>query len=382
MNSPRRIIVLPLALLVAAACDTTSSTRPDPLPVGDTLPVIGHGTINARYTAEIAVRGQWAYTSTWGNRGAPGNAVFVWNVAGATPVLTDSVIISGANTTGDVQLSDDGALLVVAKEFAPGAIVLYDLSNPAQPVFLSSHSTPSTMQGVHTVKLGRVAGRHYAFLSVDPGAEPARLVIVDITDPAAPVEVLSRTMGQPYVHDVFVRDGILFTALWHDGVTIWDIGGGGRGGTPADPVQISNFKPVSGSIHNIWWFDDPSSSSRRYLFLGEEGPGSVGVATSSGEIHVLDVSNLAQPRQVAVYGVGGAGTHNFWMDEESGVLYAAFYNGGVRALDVRGDLGSCTAAQQRPTSGFCDLRLMHRVAGVAVVSGTFIGGVVHQDTHV
>jgi hypothetical protein len=41
------------------------------------------------------------------------------------------------------------------------------------------------------------------------------------------------------------------------------------------------------------------------------------------------------------------------------VLYAAFYNGGVRALDVRGDLGTCPAAQ-RGVGGRCNLRLMGR----------------------
>jgi hypothetical protein len=36
--------------------------------------------------------------------------------------------------------------------------------------------------------------------------------------------------------------------------------------------------------------------------------------------------------------MNGAGTHNFWMDEERQILYAAYYNGGVIALDVSGTL--------------------------------------------
>ena len=32
------------------------------------------------------------------------------------------------------------------------------------------------------------------------------------------------------------------------------------------------------------------------------------------------------------------GTHNFWMDEGRQMLYAAYYNGGVVALDVSGTL--------------------------------------------
>jgi hypothetical protein len=358
-----------------------SGSNRGPLGVSDTLRVLGHGSITSRFTAEVAVRGDWAYTSTWGNRGTVGNAVFIWDVSASTPLLVDSLVIAGASTTGDVQISDDGTLLVVATEFSPGSIVIYDRSTPESPAHIATFTSPRTDAGVHTVKLGRVDGRHYAFLSIDPGSDPARLVIVDITDPAQPIEVLARTMGSPYVHDVFVRDGLLFTALWHDGVTIWDIGGGGEGGTPADPVQIVNYRPISGSIHNLWWFHDPDAQEKRYLFLGEEGPGSVGSGTASGDIHVIDVSNLRQPRQVAIYSLAGAGTHNFSMDEASGVLYAAYYNGGVRALDVSGDLDACTLGQRSP-KGPCDLGRMRREAGVALTDGTFIWGVAHQGTHV
>jgi hypothetical protein len=46
------------------------------------------------------------------------------------------------------------------------------------------------------------------------------------------------------------------------------------------------------------------------------------------------------------------------------VLYAAYYNGGVRAIDVRGDLGTCTTAQQSFDASTkeirCDLQLMGR----------------------
>ena len=376
--------VLPVVAILLAGCGPDFAgpdPDPGPNPATDTLPVLGHGLIESRYTAEVAARGDWAYTSTWGNRGAFGNAVFVWDVAAAVPVLVDSLIVLHAGTTGDVQISDDGELLVVATEGTLGSIVIYDRATPARPAHIATFSSSNTAGGVHTVKLGTVAGRHYAFLSINPFTAPARLVIVDITEPAAPVEVLMREMGSPYVHDVFVRDGILFTALWHDGVTIWDIGGAGEGGTPADPVEIASFIPASGSIHNLWWFHDPDAQQQRYLFLGEEGPGSVGSRTSTGDIHVLDISNLGQPEQVAVYSLPGAGTHNFWMDEASGILYAAYYNGGVRAIDVRGDLGECTAAQ-RTVEGHCDLRLMGREAGVSLFGGTFIWGVVHQGTHV
>jgi subtilisin family serine protease len=64
------------------------------------------------------------------------------------------------------------------------------------------------------------------------------------------------------------------------------------------------------------------------------------------------------------------------------VLYAAYYNGGVRALDVRGDLKTCLPSQQQFTSTGnitrCDLRLMGREIGVGLVDlnrGVYVWGV-------
>lgn len=349
----------------AYASPISASARP----LNSIITMAGHGEVRERFTGEVAARDGFAYTTTWSNRnGNAGNAVKVWNV-GAEPQLVDSLIIADASTTGDVQISDDGRLLVVATEHQNGSIVVYDLDDPAQPRCVARHMSDNTRHtGVHTVKLGRVNGVLYAFLSVNPS--PARLVIVDLSDPANPHEVLARPMGNPFIHDVIVRDGLLFTALWHDGMTIWDIGGGGRGGSPANPVMISNIKTVgsvnanSSYVHNMWWYHNPEDNEQRYVFVGEEAPGVMG-ANFSGDMHVVDIADIEQPREVAFYHVPGAGAHNFTMDEASGILYAAFYSGGVRALDVRGDLGNCDDAH-RSADGRCDLTLSGREAAAAL----------------
>jgi hypothetical protein len=102
-------------------------------------------------------------------------------------------------------------------------------------------------------------------------------------------------------------------------------------------VTSDNGVAGSPAVHNGWWFHNPVSGEARYLFIGQEGPGGVG-ASSSGDIHVVDVSDLEHPREVAGFRLPGAGAHNFWMDEAEQVLYAAYYNGGVIALDVSGTL--------------------------------------------
>ena len=164
------------------------------------------------------------------------------------------------------------------------------------------------------------------------------------------------------------------------------MGGGGKGGTPANPVQIGNVRtapwsPSAGGseAHNVWWFQDAAggANAKRFMFVGEEAPGSDGslLNSSNGDIHVVDVSDMAAPREVAFYHVDGAGTHNFSVDEQRGVLYAAYYNAGVRALDVRGDLSTCTA-DQKSADGRCDLAKMGRELAAGLrTSGTCSSGV-------
>ena len=179
-------------------------------------------------------------------------------------------------------------------------------------------------------------------------------------------------MGKPFVHDVFVRDSLLFTALWDNGLSIWDIGGS-RGGTPANPVFISNVATNGGEVHNVWWFHDPTNGDKRFVFVGQEGPATLFTA-SSGDIHVVDISTITAPHEVATFSLPNAGTHNFSVDEASGVLYAAYYNAGVRAIDVRGDLATCSASATR-TDGRCDLRAAGRELGHGLDAGNFIWGV-------
>jgi hypothetical protein len=363
-------------LAVAAfmlGCD--SSTQITPPRQSQPLATIGEGAVTERFTAELAVRGDIAYTTTWGNRSALGNAIKIWNVAGATPELVDSVIVPNASTLGDIQVSDDGQLLIVATEFTTGSIVVYSLADPLRPQLLARYNTSLTDPGVHTAEVQRVDGKLYAFLCIDPrNGNPARLVIVDLSNPAAPTQVFSAVMGNPFVHDVYVRDGILITALWDDGIKIWDIGGAGQG-TVANPLPIGSLVTRGGEAHNVWWFHNQISGEKRYVFVGQEGPGSIGTF-SSGDIHVVDVSNLATPHEVAFYTLAGAGTHNFSVDETRGILYAAYYNGGVRAIDVTGDLSSCDAAA-RSADGRCDLGKMGRELGhgLADVGPVYVWGV-------
>lgn len=139
------------------------------------------------------------------------------------------------------------------------------------------------------------------------------------------------------IHDTFVRDGLAFVFAWNSGVRIYDVGNGVKGGSPAAPESVSTFITAGGEVHNGWWFWNPSNNEKRYLFIGQEGPGTIG-SSSQGDIHVLDLSNLQAPDTVARFHIAGGGPHNFWIDEAAQILYASYYNKGVVALDISGTL--------------------------------------------
>ena len=178
-----------------------------------------------------------------------------------------------------------------------------------------------------------------AVLACDSASEPA-----PDDNGVQPQLVATVPIPQNYgIHDTYVRDGLAFVAAWNSGMLIYDVGDGRAGGSPTTPRLVSsivtsaNGIPGGPAVHNSWWFHNPVTGEKRYLFIGQEGPSTLGV-DASGDIHIVDVSNLASPVEVGFIRVAGAGAHNFWMDEARQVLYAAYYNGGVIAVDVSGTL--------------------------------------------
>jgi len=163
--------------------------------------------------------------------------------------------------------------------------------------------------------------------TVTPPPPPSDIVLVD-TIPVLP------NYG---IHDQYLRDGLDIICAWNTGILIYDVGNGIMGGSPANPKLVGSTTTAGGEAHNTWWFHNPNTNEKKYLFVGQEGPGSIG-SSSVGDIHVLDVYDLTKPTEVATFHRNGSGTHNFWMDEANQVLYAAYYNGGVVAIDVSGTL--------------------------------------------
>jgi hypothetical protein len=313
-----RFVVLAAVLVAAAGCGETSD--PDPTPTPDALNAVGGAGQQAPAGTTLPVP---YVVQLVGDDGQP--------VAGAT--IAWVVEAGGGSVSQASSLTDEDGRAAT----------------------------------LHT--LGAGEGEQAVLARVPGSSDNARFTTRALR--AGGVSLVGQVPIAPDygIHDTFVRDGLAFVFAWNSGVLIYDVGHGIRGGSPAQPALVSRITPpvgdvsgVRGFIHNGWWFHNPVSLERRYLFVGQEAPGIVG-ATSRGDISVIDVSDLTRPVAVAQFGLAGVGVHNFWVDEPAQVLYAAYYDGGVVALDISGTL-----------SGDLSGRLLGRVEPGGD-SDTFVWGV-------
>jgi hypothetical protein len=67
-------------------------------------------------------------------------------------------------------------------------------------------------------------------------------------------------------------------------------------------------------------------------------------------MHVVDFTDLDNPVEVARFEVPEAGSHNLWVEDD--ILYAAFYNGGLRVVDLSGELMGDLYRQGREIARF------------------------------
>jgi hypothetical protein len=313
-------------------------------------------------TPEHAASGADGVASTSFSGLVPGTITVRAEVAGATPadftiLVTAAAPSSIARSGGDGQSAVAGALLTqpllvtvrdASGNLVPGATVTWAANGGGQISPASTHTNGSG-QAAAMWFTGPVPGTQQAVATLAAGSGAS--VSFSATTSAGIALVATVPIPSNYgIHDQYIRDGLAFVSAWNTGLIIYDVGGGSSGGSPRNPVEISRIVTATGgvaggaAVHNAWWYHSPSGQ-KRYVFVGQEGPGSIG-STSSGDIHVVDVSNLGAPVEVASYRLAGAGTHNFWVDEANEILYAAYYNGGVVALNVSGTLSGDLASRE------------------------------------
>ena len=330
----------------------TVEVRAEANPARRPMEVVGHGVVEGHSTSDLwvfeGVDGRdYAYTGTHA-AGAGGNVMYAWDVTDPTePAITDSVVVN-ARVVNDVKINETRNLAVITREGASdrrNGIVILDIRTPAHPKVVSSF-TENLTAGVHNVWI-----EGDLVYAVNDGTRA--LHVVDVSDPAAPEQVGRWQIENEdrYLHDVTVKDGLAYVSYWNDGLVILDVGAGIAGGTPTEPAEVSRiayrgeFGPETyGNTHHAVPLGD-------YVFVGDEIFGcDVCVNGPRGYVHVIDVSDIENPREVAWYRVPEAGTHNMWAEDDR--LYVAHYQGGLRVVDVSGELRGDLYDQDREIGWF------------------------------
>jgi hypothetical protein len=193
----------------------------------------------------------------------------------------------------------------------------------------------------------------------------AKYVIVDVRDIYNPKYVSEYRHPNARLHDLWVHDGIAYSAQGGAGTVVVDVGNGKYGGSIENPKLITVYSVNSG--HEIFPYFQ-RSTGKVYLFIGDEEmnragrvwegtsyrnemttPGGV-PQTSGGFTHIVDFTDPMKPKPVGRYHLEDFGSHDIIVEDD--ILYQAYYEGGVRLVDVSGELMGNLADQGREIAVF------------------------------
>ncbi|MGH7584854.1 MAG: Ig-like domain-containing protein [Gemmatimonadales bacterium] len=269
------------------------------------------------------------------------------------PAITDSILVD-ARTINDLMTTEDGKYGVLTREGASNrknGIVILSFEDPAHPRVIAEY-TETVSGGVHST----FVYKGYIYLTDDATGS---MRVIDIREPAQPREVArwetSRAAAGRMLHDIAVHDGLAYLSYWNDGLVVLDVGNGMKGGSPESPRLVSQFKydldalyrhveAIGGpgfirGTHTAW-------RHRDYVFIADEvfsgrpaattGPRLLGFGRAFGRMQVLDVKDIEHPRLVAWFEPTDGGTHNLWVAGDT--LYLGDYQGGLRVVDISGEL--------------------------------------------
>jgi hypothetical protein len=347
-----------LFTIIATSGDKSVSTTIKAVPrnVERPLSLVGKGIVTHTRTSDLwvweGVDGRdYAVTGTWGGNG---EAIF-WDVTDPSNITAIDTVTVDARTVNDVKVSEDGKVAVITREGASdrkNGIIILDVTNP-RDVKIHSEYTQDLTGGVHNTFIYENHvyavnnGRKYDIINIEDPKNPRTVGVFELDTPSHSI------------HDVWIQDGIAYSSNWSDGIVAVDIGSNasadlpGAGGSPENPVQLGSYAYPNGWNHAAFPFKSESTGDF-YVIGGDEafpyGLNVNGANRAAGWLHFVKFDDWDSPEEVARYQLPEAGTHNYWV--EGDILYAALYNGGLRVIDISGELMGDLYEQGREIASF------------------------------
>ena len=251
-----------------------------------------------------------------------------------------------------VEASDIGELDAARERgYGDGGFKIYDISDRSRPTEIAYQRTHGF--GVHRFDVDA----NYAYISTEmEGYIGNILVIYDVSDPANPEEVSRWHMPGQHIaggetptwegygirlhHAMRVGDE-LWAAVWHAGMRVIDVS------DIRNPRTIGSYDyhpQIPEPTHTVMPLEQTVGGRRYAVAIDEEHTHIKG--RLHGFIWVLDVTDLSDIRAVSAFNVSeldspfstvpGArfGAHQYRERLDSTLVYATWFSGGLRIVDV------------------------------------------------
>ena len=315
------------------------------------LEVVGRTPQEEFQTLEQWIVGNHAYVTS-----AMAGRLWVYDISNpAAPLKVDSLTFD-ARIINDVSTTADGKVTVISREGASNrknGIVFLDTSDPAHPKVVSEY-TETVTGGVHSA----FVDGHYVYLTDDATGS---MRVIDFRDVKSPREVgrwepdrqdaevpQSRRRRVHRRADAARRAGEGRSAL--RGVLARRLdrsrrrqrhqrrqpGEAGASSASSVSTTTSSTDRAGSPARTRCSATRTTCSSATKCFPRSSIFRAAIAFPVQGIVHVVDVSDIEQPRKVAKYEVPEGGAHNVWVEDD--VMYMGYYNGGARVVDVSGEL--------------------------------------------
>ena len=183
---------------------------------------------------------------------------------------------------------------------------IFDVSDPTNALYLGQVDSP----GLEACHNAYVDGDHLYLASDVTG----QVHIVDVSNPAAPVDVARIPPQSGSIHDMVTIDGVCYAAFLSGGFAVADVS------VPSVPGATTYHDYPNSLTHNIWPTEDG-----RYVLTTDENTG--------GHVKIWDIRDLGNIQEVATYSANPVNTvHNVHV--RGRYAYVAAYKDGLHIVDI------------------------------------------------
>jgi hypothetical protein len=239
---------------------------------------------------------------------------------------------------------------VLKEGYSEGGFQVYDVSNKSKPRLITHHKTGGI--GVHRFH----ADARYAYISTEmDGFVGNILVVYDMKDPARPEEVSRWWMPGQHVaggekptwrgtthrlHHALRVGNELWASVWEAGFRVIDASDIRKPRT----VGAYDYHPaIPEPTHTVMPFENLIGGRRIAAAIDEEH------THIHGRLHaflwIFDVTDLAQIKPLSIFNVseldspfateGRFGAHQYREKLDDTLVYATWFSGGLRIVDVK-----------------------------------------------